>query len=564
MKNLKSNLFIVVLFTCSFGFSTVRICGNHTYPDGHTARVCHYFYAADTTCDSADMLAIVSQPGGFTGGWTCQSDNFGIAATNSGDAKLVRSQDGKAFLTVNGETTQVASDAFAGFIDTVQRETANRRVNTQVIQNEIDTFLDSDSGFVSNERLRVLSLELGVPVAVTRGWNPRDEPGYHQSKWTGKAAEPSDSASSGSRRPDQCSLPDCSCRVVDASRASLCEGGTEEETEAGVHYCKCGRFGPSTIQAGGAGGSFTVGGAGAIGQIEHAEGGMSSVAKPRTPTPQPTHDIDFVLQAQRQQISTPTPWVNGPAEMSAQSAGGRQEKGTGETCIAEYETAFDVDIFFRQDRMITGVWRAKQDNGAKRERPEYVFADANGCLYGCTGNVWEPLDCPGRDFSNPSTYPRAFKMEASCSLANTSDLAWHRVNESRGRAMEAPPQQAPSSRFALAQQTSRPAERGEPESAPVIPQVYCQVGESANGKIPGLKCCSAQYVTNTDGTATTMRDHTVVVGVACTSGEREAMPNVQDGSIVLRTADGKDYCLNPNGLFGACAARRGIKEKGIK
>jgi len=42
------------------------------------------------------------------------------------------------------------------------------------------------------------------------------------------------------------------------------------------------------------------------------------------------------------------------------------------------------------------------------------------------------------------------------------------------------------------------------------------------------------------------------------------MPDVQDGSIVLRTAEGEDFCLNPNGSFGVCPTDFGIKEKGIK
>jgi len=569
MNYLKLNLVIVVLFTCSFGFSTVRICGNHTYPDGHTSRVCVYFYAKETKCDSADMLAIVSQPGGFTGGWTCQSDNFGIASANGGDASLIRTPDGKAYLTVNGESTQVGSDALKEYIKKVQRETANMRVNTQAVQNSIDTFLDSDNGYVSDEKLKQASAELGVPIVVTRGWNPKDEPGYHQSKWSGKAPQPMSSESPGSRQTvkipaDACSLPDCLCRVVSPSGASLCEGGLEGETAAGVHFCKCGTFGPSSIQSGGGGGSFTAGNQGGIGQPGQHGGDMNSVAKPKTPRPTSTHSVgETTLQAQRLPNSTPTPSAQGPVGASAQAASGQQVKGSSETCIADYELASDVEIFFRQDRKITGVWRAKQDNGPKRDRPEYVFADANGCLYGCTGNVWEPLDCPGRDFSNPRTYPRDFKLGASCSSTNMSGLPWRPVNESRGRAMEAPPQEVPSSRFALAQPTSRPPVSHDQGGVPATRQVYCWVEEDEIAW--WLRCCDFTFevlpIDPGPGVSLINEPDTTI---KCSSSSGMEMPDVQDGSIVLRTAEGRDYCMNPNGSFGACPTDFGIKEKGIR
>ncbi len=569
MKFLKLKLFIVVLFSSSFGFSTVRICGNHTYSDGHTSRVCVYFYAKETKCDNADMLAIVSQPGGFTGGWTCQSDNFGIASANGGDASLIRTPDGKAYLKASGETSEVGSDAFSEYVKKVRRETANMRVNTQAIQSGMDRFLDSDNGFVSDEKLQKLSAELGVPIVVSRGWNPKDEPGYHQTKWSGKAAQSATSGTPGTKQAmkipaDACSLADCSCRVVSASGASLCEGGMEGETAAGVHFCKCGKFGPSTIQSDGGGGSFTVSDAGAIGQYDREDGGVKPVAKPTTPKPKPTSPGsvgEAVLQAQRQQISTPTPSVQGAAEMSAQSAGGQPEKGTRETCIAEYEAASGVEVFFRQDRTVTGVWRAKQDNGPKRDRPEYVFADANGCLYGCTGNVWEPLDCPGRDFSSPETYPGEFTLGAACSSTQTSGLAWRRVNVSRGGAMEAPLSTPPLSRFVLADEKSGSAQTDDPRDGSRRPVIHCWIYTRPGGWLPRLKCCIFRFETlpNDTNTMGTMEVEDCDINV-----KTQAAPDVQDGTIVLRTTDGRDYCLNPNGSFGACAMGFGIKEQGIR
>jgi hypothetical protein len=340
----------------------------------------------------------------------------------------------------------------------------------------------------------------------------------------------------------------------------------EGETAAGGHFCKCGKFGPSTIQSNGGGGSFTVSDAGATSQYDHEDGGIKPVAKPTTPKPKPTYTGSIgetFLQAQRQQISTPTPSVHGPAEMSAQSAGGQQEKGTGETCIAEYELASGVEVFFRQDRTVTGVWRAKQDNGPKRDRPEYVFADANGCLYGCTGNVWEPLDCPGRDFSSPQTYPRDFKMGASCSSTNTTGRAWRRLNESRGVATVAPHQEVPLSRFALAQSTSRPPESHDQGGGPATRQVYCWVEEDEIAW--WLRCCEFTFevlpIDPGPGVSLINEPDTTI---KCSPSSGMEMPDVQDGTIVLRTADGKSHCLKPNGSLGACGSEFGIKEKGIR
>jgi hypothetical protein len=379
------------------------------------------------------------------------------------------------------------------------------------------------------------------------------------------------SESPGSRQTvkipaDACSLPDCLCRVVNASGDSLCEGGMEGETAAGVHFCKCGTFGPSSIQSGGGGGSFTAGNQGGIGQPGQHGGDMNSVAKPRTPKPTSTHSVgETTLQAQRLPNSTPTPSAKGPVGASAQAASGQQVKGSSETCIADYELASDVEIFFRQDRKITGVWKAKPSSRSPFQKPEVIVADANGCLYGCTGNVWQSLDCPGEDFSNPESYPREFTMGASCSSTNTSGLAWRRMIESRGGFEQRSPQQASSSRFALAQPSSRPPAGNQQGAGPNLRQVYCWVEE--NEVAWWLRCCDFTFqvlpVDPGPGLGT-IQANDPELHVACSSTNSTEMPEIQDGSIVLRTADGRDYCMNPNGSFGACATEFGIKEKGIK
>lgn len=176
MKSLKWCVVVVVLLVAHNGFSTVLICGNHTYPDGHTARVCHYFYAKDTKCDSADMLAIVSQPGGFTGGWTCKSANF-LADINNDGLNLVRSQDGQAYFLVNGEKTQIASDALIDFMRQLNRQASNSRMNTENIRRQFEDFMDTDNGYVSDARLTEVSEALGVAITNESSLIPKNDAG---------------------------------------------------------------------------------------------------------------------------------------------------------------------------------------------------------------------------------------------------------------------------------------------------------------------------------------------------------------------------------------------------
>ena len=78
---------------------------------------------------------------------------------------------------------------------------------------------------------------------------------------------------------------------------------------------------------------------------------------------------------------------------------------TTQTCLAQFEAAVDVEVFVRADRKITGVWRVVPTRAASCRTPDYIISDVNGCLYGSTGDVWEPLDCPGSGFLSEGRLP---------------------------------------------------------------------------------------------------------------------------------------------------------------
>lgn len=295
MKQLKLSVFVLVLLIADSGFSFIYVCGNHTGTNGVTSMQC---FAFSGKCDDEKNLAGLGEL--FPAGWMCAAS--GLAIQDTGNVHLVSANDGGAYVVVKGERTPVGSDAFLVFVNRMQREKQNRRVNTKVMQDQFDAFLDADSGFVSDARMRELSAELGVPIEYEGSSRPRAEPG------TGRgSASAVSNANSSARQPDECSLPDCSCRVVSASGDSLCEGGTEEETAAGVHYCKCGKFGASTAQTSGAGGDFTIGVAGAADQKEREGSDVNSVVISATPEPAQS-SIDGIKQrAQRQQVAPAAP-----------------------------------------------------------------------------------------------------------------------------------------------------------------------------------------------------------------------------------------------------------------
>ena len=87
-----------------------------------------------------------------------------------------------------------------------------------------------------------------------------------------------------------------------------------------------------------------------------------------------------------------------------------------------------------------------QSDGAKA--PDIIIADENGCLYGCTGNVWEPIDCPTeRSFSSSDTYPFTFLLT---STEEGSEKKWFLVDETTKEEPITTGPMLPTSRFTLA------------------------------------------------------------------------------------------------------------------
>lgn len=247
MKNLKWCVLVLVLLVSQNGFSWVRVCGSHTLPSGYVTVICQF---TEGKCDDkANLEAFASF---FKGGWTCDP---GTVAADAGNISLVKTGDGGAYTVVNGVQTDVASDAFMQFMQELGRETANWRISSQMIESRIDAFLETDDGYVSDARLKELSQMLGVPVTSEDSWISKDVVSTRRGRPV--AIAPTSESRAPKIPADSCSLPDCSCRVVSASGALLCDGGTEGVTAEGVHFCECGEFGPGTVQ-GGNRGDFTA------------------------------------------------------------------------------------------------------------------------------------------------------------------------------------------------------------------------------------------------------------------------------------------------------------------
>ena len=289
MRHVKLCAFAIVLLISGNGFSFIHVCGNHTGTDGVTSMQCFNFSGK---CDDEKNLAGLGEL--FPGGWTCAMS--GIAVQETGSVHLIAAKDGSASVVVGGVRTPVGSDDFLEFVNRLQRENQGMRVNTEVLRGRFDAFLDTDNGVVSNARLKELSRELGVPIeyegSSRPGVQPRTGRGAAAPGPASPSVQPKTSQAArtgpedpGARRAKECSLPDCSCRVVNTSGDLLCKGGTEEETAAGVHYCKCGKFGAPSVQSVGAGGVFTVGSTGATGGSEPVEGMQDAVAEPSKPAP---------------------------------------------------------------------------------------------------------------------------------------------------------------------------------------------------------------------------------------------------------------------------------------
>ncbi len=169
MKNLKLCMLFLIVFSCHNGFSAVYICGMHTNPHtGVSSKVCHTFFNHKCNEEGNFLDGVANL---FPGGWTCYE---GIAQKEDHNVHLISGNDG-TFVFVGSERVQITSDAFLEFLKKLRQDTANMRVSDQMIQNQIDAFLDTDSGKVSDARLQQLSMDLRVPIEFEGSGNSRDE-----------------------------------------------------------------------------------------------------------------------------------------------------------------------------------------------------------------------------------------------------------------------------------------------------------------------------------------------------------------------------------------------------
>ena len=115
-------------------------------------------------------------------------------------------------------------------------------------------------------------------------------------------------------------------------------------------------------------------------------------------------------------------------------------------------------------------------------------------------------------------------------------------------------------------------ETGDAADASRAPKLECWVDENPGGMFPKIQCCLILETLPTDpGPGMSHMDNpdTTLPSTYCTSKRVPSMPEINDGSIVLRVKGGQEYCLRSNGSYGVCATEsslvdRGIKEKGIR
>ncbi len=196
---------------------------------------------------------------------------------------------------------------------------------------------------------------------------------------------------------------------------------------------------------------------------------------------------------------------------------------TTQTCLAQFEAAVDVEVFVRADRKITGVWRVVPTRAASCRTPDYIISDVNGCLYGSTGDVWEPLDCPGSGFLSEGRLPRNFQVVGTAGDRAASGMIWRWVDPARtgARAPTAANESPPLASFVLAYQGGRGAIPTPATEEKVVCwwvswwQLYCETWEPA--PIPGI-----------------------------------AANDISGGTIAIRLPDDSSLCLNPSGSSGLC------------
>jgi hypothetical protein len=80
------------------------------------------------------------------------------------------------------------------------------------------------------------------------------------------------------------------------------------------------------------------------------------------------------------------------------------------------------------------------------QRPDFIIADENGCLYGCTSGVWQPIDCP-EETRDINKLPKTFTLQ-SVPNALPTEKGWVLV-DNRAPVSPERTQKPPLSNFAL-------------------------------------------------------------------------------------------------------------------
>ena len=81
---------------------------------------------------------------------------------------LYREKDGGASFTIDGKSYKIASDACESFLLNKKTTDANTTTQNEKFQKEFETFMKTDRGFVSDNRLKQISQEFHLPITNRR------------------------------------------------------------------------------------------------------------------------------------------------------------------------------------------------------------------------------------------------------------------------------------------------------------------------------------------------------------------------------------------------------------
>lgn len=174
---------VLHLASAATGNAAALICGTNPHPNSSGGKiVCYTFFGIK--CNNKDLLQNAAWY--YPNGWTCKDglanpwgdphENVTRAGDLRSDDRLIRDPSGRAMLVVDGIEYQIASDKFMAFMDELRRQTATSRASTAAIQDRVAAFLATDDGFVSEERMQQLSLELGLPIEMAAPPRPVEAP----------------------------------------------------------------------------------------------------------------------------------------------------------------------------------------------------------------------------------------------------------------------------------------------------------------------------------------------------------------------------------------------------